>query len=88
MREFIALFQVNCGRFVSGHMSNHHTEIGHCLVLSFRDLSVWCYECDSYIDNKVKKKFQLDKPFITCTVYFITAGIPFSKKSTSRGEIW
>ena len=24
---------------------------GHCLALSFSDLSVWCYLCDDYVDN-------------------------------------
>ena len=26
----------------------------HRLSLSFSDLSVWCYACDSYVDNPVR----------------------------------
>ena len=47
-------FKVGCGRHVSGHMRNHHEESGHSLVLSFSDLSVWCYECDAYIEYDVR----------------------------------
>ncbi|XP_046454451.1 histone deacetylase 6-like isoform X3 [Daphnia pulex] len=48
----LSCYQVNCGRFVKGHMKEHHNESGHSLVLSFSDLSIWCYECDSYVDNR------------------------------------
>lgn len=46
-------FQVLCGRYVNEHMSRHGHEIGHPLTLSFSDLSVWCYQCEAYIDNPV-----------------------------------
>ena len=26
------------------------------MVLSFADLSVWCFACDSYVHNKVRNK--------------------------------
>lgn len=29
----------------------HSLESEHALALSFSDLSVWCYKCESYIDN-------------------------------------
>lgn len=41
---------VLCSRFISKHMLCHHQETGHCLALSFSDLSVWCFSCDSYLD--------------------------------------
>lgn len=43
--------RIYCGRFVNEHMLNHFMESDHPLALSFADLSVWCYKCDSYIDN-------------------------------------
>lgn len=48
---------VLCSRFVNKHMLTHHQETGHCLALSFSDLSVWCFACDSYLD--VQSIFQL-----------------------------
>lgn len=32
----------------------HGVVSSHPLVLSFSDLSVWCYPCEAYIDNKVR----------------------------------
>jgi len=34
-------------------MSHHFEEEKHPISLSFSDLSLWCYECDSYIVGKV-----------------------------------
>uniref|UniRef100_A0A804PSH2 UBP-type domain-containing protein n=1 Tax=Zea mays TaxID=4577 RepID=A0A804PSH2_MAIZE len=31
-------------------LCHHEEETGHCLALSFSDLSVWCFSCDSYLD--------------------------------------
>lgn len=31
----------------------HSVEADHAMALSFSDLSVWCYKCESYIDNPV-----------------------------------
>uniref|UniRef100_A0A0A8YAC0 UBP-type domain-containing protein n=1 Tax=Arundo donax TaxID=35708 RepID=A0A0A8YAC0_ARUDO len=31
----------------------HYQEAGHCVALSFSDLSVWCFACDSYLDVRV-----------------------------------
>ena len=42
---------VLCGRYVMEHMMFHNLETSHPLALSFSDLSVWCYPCESYIDN-------------------------------------
>jgi len=51
--SFFNVSKVFCGRFVNGHMVKHNEGTGHPLVLSIRDLSTWCYSCESYIDNEV-----------------------------------
>ncbi|XP_067250495.1 histone deacetylase 6 isoform X1 [Chanodichthys erythropterus] len=53
--NWICLFcyKVLCGRYVNQHMVTHGQVSGHPLVLSFADLSVWCYACESYVHNKV-----------------------------------
>jgi len=33
-------------------MVDHSTESGHQLAMSFADLSIWCYGCDSYVRNE------------------------------------
>lgn len=53
---------VGCGRHVESHMLDHNKQKGHPIVLSLADLSFWCYECDSYIQdpqrlNHVTKHF-------------------------------
>lgn len=35
------------------HMLGHHLNTMHSLALSCSDLSVWCYVCEAYVDNKV-----------------------------------
>ncbi|KAL4720985.1 hypothetical protein ACJJTC_009432 [Scirpophaga incertulas] len=40
-----------CGRSINGHMQAHYRSSGHSLSLSLADLSVWCSECDAYVDN-------------------------------------
>lgn len=42
---------VFCSRYVNCHMVDHNSETGHPVVLSFSDVSVWCYACDSYITS-------------------------------------
>ncbi|KAL4181646.1 hypothetical protein AMTRI_Chr12g238370 [Amborella trichopoda] len=42
-----------CSRFINGHMLEHYQEAGHCLALSYSDLSVWCFLCDAYLDAQV-----------------------------------
>lgn len=58
-------YTTRCGRFVNEHMLFHHLESDHPLTLSFADLSVWCYKCESYVDNpclyKYKNFAHLDK---------------------------
>lgn len=51
---------VYCARYVNEHMVSHNemtrlddvdapggAPTGHCVCISFSDLSVWCYACDS-----------------------------------------
>jgi len=45
--------QTHCSRYVHGHMKHHGTETGHSMVLSFADISVWCYICDAYVHHHV-----------------------------------
>ncbi|KAK6945999.1 Zinc finger, UBP-type [Dillenia turbinata] len=44
---------VLCSRFVNKHMLEHYQQRNHCLALSYSDLSVWCFSCDSYLDAQV-----------------------------------
>ncbi|XP_062539549.1 histone deacetylase 6 isoform X1 [Armigeres subalbatus] len=46
-------FRVQCGRYINEHAMLHSLESDHALALSFSDISVWCYRCESYIDNPV-----------------------------------
>ena len=50
--------KVHCSRYVNGHCVDHwkysktsDDNEGHCIAISFADLSVWCHECQSYIRN-------------------------------------
>merc|ERR1712109_170342 len=43
-------------RYVNGHQLEHYSQSCHPLALSFSDLSVWCFDCDSYVDNQVLYK--------------------------------
>lgn len=45
--------QVFCGRYVNEHMVTHGAVLEHPVVLSFSDLSVWCYLCEAYVHNQV-----------------------------------
>ncbi|XP_048253053.1 histone deacetylase 6-like isoform X2 [Haliotis rufescens] len=49
----LVCYKVFCSRFVNEHMLFHGIEAGHLMVLSYADLSVWCYGCDHYVDNQV-----------------------------------
>ena len=63
--ECIICGQILCSRYINNHMVAHNHQTGHCLALSFSDLSVWCYGCDYYVDNErlyeVKNAAHLDK---------------------------
>eukprot|EP00923_Selenidium_pygospionis_P009258 GHVN01015848.1.p1 GENE.GHVN01015848.1~~GHVN01015848.1.p1 ORF type:complete len:159 (-),score=35.48 GHVN01015848.1:131-607(-) len=43
---------VFCSRYVNEHMMLHGAEMEHLMCISFSDLSVWCYGCENYVDNK------------------------------------
>ncbi|KAL4646267.1 histone deacetylase 6 isoform X1 [Arapaima gigas] len=49
----LVCYKVFCGRYVNQHMVTHGQVSEHPLVLSFSDLSVWCYGCEAYVHNKV-----------------------------------
>ncbi|XP_023573557.1 histone deacetylase 6 isoform X2 [Octodon degus] len=68
----LSCYQVYCSRYVNAHMVRHHEASGHPLVLSFVDLSTWCYSCQAYVHHQdlldVKnithqKKFGEDMPY-------------------------
>ncbi|KAJ3207698.1 NAD-dependent protein deacetylase sirtuin-2 [Entophlyctis luteolus] len=46
-------FHVACSRYVNGHMAVHVQSVhnGMCVAVSMADLSVYCYECDEYIQT-------------------------------------
>ena len=45
-------YKVLCSRYVNKHMVDHFNETNHCLAVSYSDLSVWCFACDSYINSR------------------------------------
>ncbi|CAM4691602.1 unnamed protein product [Lepidochelys olivacea] len=47
----LACYRVLCGRYINQHMLAHGSLSGHPLVLSYADLSVWCYACQSYVHH-------------------------------------
>uniref|UniRef100_A0A7N9AZQ8 Protein deacetylase HDAC6 n=1 Tax=Mastacembelus armatus TaxID=205130 RepID=A0A7N9AZQ8_9TELE len=49
----LTCYQVFCGRYINEHMVTHGAVSEHPLVLSFSDLSVWCYLCEAYVHNQV-----------------------------------
>jgi len=42
----------NCSRYIAGHGAAHHEQTQHAISVSFSDLSVWCYLCESYIVSR------------------------------------
>lgn len=46
-------YTIHCARSINQHALEHERATQHPLTLSFSDLSVWCYRCESYIDNPV-----------------------------------
>ncbi|XAR52910.1 Histone deacetylase [Bertholletia excelsa] len=45
--------EVLCSRFINKHMLEHFQQTNHGLALSYSDLSVWCFLCDSYLDAQL-----------------------------------
>ncbi|GAB2268159.1 hypothetical protein Dimus_003137 [Dionaea muscipula] len=58
--NWLCLFckDVLCSRFVNKHMLEHYKSKGHCLALSYSDLSVWCFICDAYLDAQLIQQLQ------------------------------
>lgn len=49
-----------CSRYRNSHMLKHfEQESDHSVCLSFSDLSVWCFSCNEYVANEVKKVVQI-----------------------------
>nr|XP_030702620.1 histone deacetylase 6 isoform X1 [Globicephala melas]XP_030702621.1 histone deacetylase 6 isoform X1 [Globicephala melas]XP_030702622.1 histone deacetylase 6 isoform X1 [Globicephala melas]XP_030702623.1 histone deacetylase 6 isoform X1 [Globicephala melas] len=48
----LSCYQVYCSRYINAHMLQHHEGSGHPLVLSYADLSTWCYHCQAYVHHK------------------------------------
>ena len=62
----LSCYSCCCSRFVKGHMSKHNEKTNHPMVLSYSDLSVWCYVCDSYVSNELldnAKRIAYDSKF-------------------------
>jgi len=51
--------EIYCSRYVNNHMIEHYDKHRHPMALSFSDISVWCYECDSYVDNQILREAKL-----------------------------
>ncbi|KAM5290542.1 protein deacetylase HDAC6 isoform 2-T6 [Glossophaga mutica] len=48
----LSCYEVYCSRYVNAHMLQHHESSGHPLVLSYVDLSTWCYRCQAYVHHQ------------------------------------
>ncbi|XP_076447342.1 protein deacetylase HDAC6-like [Babylonia areolata] len=53
----LTCYKVFCSRYVNEHMLFHSVAEEHLMVLSYSDLSVWCYACNDYIDNEVCTRY-------------------------------
>lgn len=49
----LTCYTVHCSRYVNSHMLQHTTANSHNIVLSYADMSAWCYGCDHYVHNAV-----------------------------------
>lgn len=48
----LVCYEVHCSRYQNSHMVDHNRSTGHLMALSYADLSIWCYICDSYVYNE------------------------------------
>ncbi|ELK03432.1 histone deacetylase 6 [Pteropus alecto] len=48
----LSCYEVYCGRYISAHMLQHYEVSGHPMVLSYVDLSTWCYQCQAYVHHQ------------------------------------
>lgn len=44
---------LECSRYKNGHMVAHNESSNHEIAMSLADLSIWCYECSSYIVSPI-----------------------------------
>ncbi|KAJ6310424.1 hypothetical protein OIU76_015197 [Salix suchowensis] len=75
---------VLCSRFVNKHMLQHSQQINHCLALSYSDLSVWCFACDSYLDAQVI--MQLRPVYETAYILKFGEAPPSRSVECSKGD--
>ncbi len=73
-------YQIGCSRYVNCHQEAHFKETGHCIAVSFSDLSVWCYQCESYIRNYVRWRIQMR--FLRVVVVETTV------EDSERHQVW
>ena len=50
----LLIVQVYYGRYINQHMLKHTEETGHKMVLSYADLSMWCFACDLHDTTHVQ----------------------------------
>uniref|UniRef100_A0A3P9P968 Histone deacetylase 6 n=1 Tax=Poecilia reticulata TaxID=8081 RepID=A0A3P9P968_POERE len=88
-----SLLQVCCGRYVNEHMVTHGAVSEHPVVLSFSDLSVWCYLCESYVHHQVRRLWVGRGPVPTgrqhrsCSVCFCS-GSGRGQERRSLRQVW
>jgi len=44
--------EIFCSRYINGHAKQHFKDSGHCVDISFSDISIWCYSCNDYITHQ------------------------------------
>ncbi|KAE8672813.1 Ribosomal protein S14p/S29e family protein [Hibiscus syriacus] len=71
-------------RFVNKHMLEHYKQTTHCVALSYSDLSVWCFACDSYLD--VHSIQQLRPVHETAYILKFDEAPPLQSVESSRTE--
>ncbi|VDL91694.1 unnamed protein product [Schistocephalus solidus] len=90
----LTCYQVYCGRYASGHMLEHFSATRHPIVLSFADLSAWCYICNSYVHNEVlleaKRAAHLAKFGERMPTYLprTSTGLAYDKRMTLHRHEW
>lgn len=72
---------VHCGRYINKHMLEHSEASGHNIVLSYADLSVWCFTCDSYVYNPVSWFLFYNYYYNIVTLLFLLGSLPIYKIS-------
>ncbi|KAK8626919.1 hypothetical protein V6N13_134548 [Hibiscus sabdariffa] len=71
-------------RFVNKHMLEHYKQTTHSVALSYSDLSVWCFACDSYLDAQLIQ--QLRPVHETAYILKFGEAPPFRSVESSRTE--